>query len=128
MFELSEGHLVAVQCENCSNEPLLARIVQVFDTNIEVVWLEGEYDKSWKVACHRDLQNPRKMVDWKDILPKSCIILFDFELTSTKHLRKATIEHLRKAYSDLRSEKSNIFVSPYSRIPLSLYILLSSCG
>jgi len=61
-------------------------------------------------------------------LPKSCITLFDFELTSTKHLRKATIEHLRKAYSDLRSEKSNIFVSPYSRIPLSLYILLSSCG
>ena len=29
---------------------LLARIVQVFDTNVEVVWLEGEYDKSWKVA------------------------------------------------------------------------------
>ena len=106
MFELSGGHLVAVQCENCSNEQLLARIVQVFDTNIEVVWLKGEYDKSWKVARHRDPQNRRKMVDWKDILPKSCIILFDIELTSTNHLRKATIEHLRKAYSNLRSETS----------------------
>jgi len=31
---------------------------------------------------------------------------FDFELTSTKHQRKATIEHLRKTYSDLRSETS----------------------
>ena len=54
MSELAEGHLVAVECENCSSEPLLARIVKVFDTNIEVVWLDGEYDKPWKVAHHRD--------------------------------------------------------------------------
>lgn len=116
MSELSEGHLVAIQCENCSNEPLLARIVQVFDTNIEVntiVWLEGEYDKSWKVARHRDPQNRRKMVDWKDILPKSCIILFDFEqLTSTKHLRKAMIEHLRKHIQTLGVRRHDLFESP----------------
>ena len=62
MSELSEGHLVAVECENCSSEPLLAQIVQVFDTNVEVVWLEGEYDKPWKVARHRDAPNRRKMV------------------------------------------------------------------
>ena len=106
MSELAEGHLVAVECENCSSEPLLARIVKVFHTNIEVVWLDGEYDKPWKVAHHRDPQNRQKMVDWKDILPKSCIILFDFQFTSTEHLRKATIEHLKKAYSDLRNERT----------------------
>ena len=75
------GHLVAVECENCSSELLLARIVKVFDTNIEVVWLDGE------VAHHRDPQNRRKMVDWKDILPKSCIILFDFQFTSSWGVR-----------------------------------------
>ena len=80
--------------------------MKVFDTNIEVVWLDGEYDKPWKVAHHRDPQNRQKMVDWKDILPKSCIILFDFQFTSTEHLRKATIEHLKKAYSDLRNERT----------------------
>ena len=40
-------------------------------------------------------------MDWKDNLPKSSILLYDFELTKTKHLRKATIEHLKKAYQQL---------------------------
>ena len=44
------GHLVAVDCENCDKEPLLGKVLKVVDEEVEIVWLEGEYGKSWKVA------------------------------------------------------------------------------
>ena len=54
----------------------------------------------WKIAKRRDTRNKHKFVEWKDIIPKTSIILFDFELTSTGRLRKATTEHLQKLYSE----------------------------
>ena len=44
------GHLVAVDCENRDKEPLLGKVLKVVDEEVEIVWLEGEYGKSWKVA------------------------------------------------------------------------------
>ena len=96
------GHLVAVDCENCDKEPLLGKVLKVLNEEVEIVWLEGEYSKSWRVAKQRDPRNKRKMVDWTDTIPKASIILFDFELTTTNHLRKSSIEHLKKAYAEIR--------------------------
>ena len=97
------GHLVAVDCENCDKEPLLGKVLKVLNEEVEIVWLEGEYSKSWRVAKQSDPRNKRKMVDWTDTIPKASIILFDFELTTTNHLRKRSIEHLKKAYAEIRS-------------------------
>ena len=66
------------------------------ENEVEIVWLEGAYNKSWKGAKRRDPHNKRKLIDWTDTIPKASIILFDFELTSTNHLRKKSIEHLKK--------------------------------
>ena len=100
------GHLVAVDCENCSNypykEPLLGKVLKVLNEEVEIVWLEGEYSKSRRVTKQRDPRNKRKMVDWTDTIPKASIILFDFELTTTNHLRKRSIEHLKKVYAEKR--------------------------
>ena len=99
---VSVGHLIAVDCENCDLEPLLGKVLKVMDNDVEIVWLEGAYNKTWKGAKQRDPQNKRKLVDWTDTIPKASIILFDFELTSTNHLRKKTIEHLKNTYAELR--------------------------
>ena len=99
---LSANQLVAVQCENCELEPLIARVEGIKQDDVEIVWLEGKYNKSWKVAKHLDPKNQRKRVDWKDVVPKSSIILFDFKLTASKHLWKSTLEHLKKAYLELK--------------------------
>ena len=99
---LSANQLVAVQCENCELEPLIARVEGIKQDDVEIVWLEGKYNKSWKVAKHLDPKNRRKKVDWKDVVPKSSIILFDFKLTASNHLRKSTVEHLKKAYLELK--------------------------
>ncbi len=74
---------------------------------VNVVWLEGSYTKKWKEAKVQDPINRRKKIDWKDTVPKSSIILFDFELMSAGNLRKATIEHLKKAYDERREERAN---------------------
>ena len=44
---LQQGHLVAVTCENCELEPLIAKVVQIEEDNIEIEWLEGAYSKPW---------------------------------------------------------------------------------
>ena len=74
--------LVALNVANCSLRPLIAEVIQVNEENIDVVWLEGSM---WKVAKKKEA---RVMVDWVDTVPKTSIILFDFELTKTKHLEK----------------------------------------
>ena len=93
---LKVGHLVAVQCENCSLEPLLGKVLEIFTDvgEIEIVWLEGAYNKAWKVWKHRDPKNRRRIIDWTDRIPLSSVLLFDFELTKNNLLRKSTIEHL----------------------------------
>ena len=96
---------MAVQCENCSLEPLLGKVLEKFTDvgEIDIVWLEGAYNKAWKVSKRRDPNNRRRIVDWTDRIPLSSVLLFDFELTKTNLLRKATVEHLKKAYANLNS-------------------------
>lgn len=74
---------MAVQCENCSLEPLLGKVLEIFTDagEIEIVWLEGGHNKAWKVWKHRDPKNRRRIIDWTDRIPLSSVLLFDFELT-----------------------------------------------
>ena len=96
--ELQVGHLIALNFENCSLRPLIARILSSSDNELEIVWLEGSYTGAWKVAKKKD---GHTLVDWTDRVPKQSVILFDFELTKSNRLRKATVQHLRAAYNQL---------------------------
>ena len=80
MSGLSKDQLVAVSCANYDREPVLGRIADVLDDNIDIVWLEGDYLKAWKVAKHPDPKNKRRMVEWWDRIPKASGILYDFKL------------------------------------------------
>ena len=97
---IEKGQLVALNVENCDLRPLIARVTDVDDDTMDVLWLDGGYNKAWKIAKKRE---GRAMVDWVDSVPKSSVILFDFQLTSKNRLRKATIEHLKEAYNKIDS-------------------------
>ena len=97
---LEEGQLVALNVVNCSLRPLLAKIMKVHDSDLDIVWLEGSYTRPWKVAKKKE---GRAMVDWTDKVPKSAVMLFDFQLTITNRLRKATVQHLKETYNTLDS-------------------------
>jgi len=65
--------------------------------------VEGGYTKALE-GCQAaiDSKNHKKKVDWKDIVPKSSITLSDFKLTSNNHLRKLTVDYLKKTYLELK--------------------------
>ena len=96
---LSKGVLVAVLCEGNSLEPAIGTCIGVHQDTITVQWLKGSYSTAWKPW---KIKEGRKNVDWNDEIPKSAVLLYDFELTKTGHLRKRTIEHLKASYNHNR--------------------------
>jgi len=92
------GHLVALNVMNCDLRPLVAKVTKVNEDTMEIIWLEGSYTRPWKVAKKKEGRN---LVDWTDTVPKSSIILFDFKLTPSNRLRKATVQHLKDVYSQI---------------------------
>ena len=103
LSQLHVGHLVAVIVENCDDELLIGKVLEVFDDDISIVWMQGEYTTTWKTARQIDPRNRRKKIDWTDIIPKASVLLFAFEFTSTNRLRKTTVEHLKKKYATYNS-------------------------
>jgi len=91
---VAAGQFVALYVVNCNLRPVL----KVDGDNIEIMWLEGSYSRPWKAA---KTKQGRSMVEWKDTVPKASIIRFDFELTPSNKLRKATVQHLKNAYSKI---------------------------
>ena len=93
---LKEGHLVTVYCEETTS---IGEVRSLAEDKIEIAWLKGSYTTAWTTWV---LYEGRTKVEWRDSIPKTSVILYDFELTKTKHLRKATITHLKRAYEQLR--------------------------
>ena len=102
LSSLDVGDLVAIFCENYAREPVIGKCLKIIEDNIEVAWMEGSYTSSWKPWRVRDQNNRRKVVDWVDLIPKLSIVLFGFKLTATSHLRKKTIDNLKKEYSKVK--------------------------
>jgi len=50
----------------------------------------------WKVAKRKE---GHTLVEWTDTVPKTSVIIYDFELTNKNHLRNTTIQHLKEAYN-----------------------------
>lgn len=96
--KLEIGHLVAVHCENYTQEPVIGECIQISDETMQIEWMKGSYSTSWKTWMIRDPNNRRKHIPWSDWIPISSILLFDFKLTAAKHLKKGTIDHLKKEY------------------------------
>ena len=78
----------------------MSKVLKVDSDRVDNVWLEGDYSKAWKIACHSDLINNRTLVDI--IKKKHAILLFDFQLTSKNYLRKSSVKHLKKVNSELK--------------------------
>ena len=101
LYSLKEGQLVAVHCDETTTEPSIGEVSGMTEDNVELVWWKGGYSTAWTTWF---LYEGRRKVEWVDSVPKSSIILYDFELTKTKHIRKTTITYLKKKYEQLQSQ------------------------
>ena len=77
--------------------PWIGECKEMQGDDVTVLWYEGTYSSTWKPA---KVRNGRHLEDWVATIPRSSIVLYDFKLTSTGRLRKATVAHLKRAYED----------------------------
>ena len=49
VYTIKVGHLVALNVENCTLCPLIAKILSFPDNEWEILWLEGSYTAPWKI-------------------------------------------------------------------------------
>ena len=68
------------------------------DDSVEVVWLEGGWNKEWKES---KIRKGRKLEEWRDTVCKESIILYAIELTKSNRLKASTIKYLKEQYSQL---------------------------
>jgi len=64
------GNLVALNVINCNLRPLVAKVTEVNQSEMEVIWLEETYARPWKTAKKKEGCN---LVDWTDTAPKSSL-------------------------------------------------------
>ena len=100
LADLQSGHLVALRTESLQDAPWVARVTGLEGDKVSVVWMEGDYNKQWKVAKRRV---KGKLVEWTDCVDKCTIILYAFELTKTDRLKKATVDALKSLYNEFCS-------------------------
>ena len=94
------GHLCAVYTDDTETQPWIGICKDVSSTEVRLAWLEGTYSSSWKPLLQK---KGRKKEEVVDTIAKESIILYDFELTRTQHLKKCTQLRLKQIYSDLQS-------------------------
>ena len=95
MSGIHAGQLVAVHLQDSSDEPAIGRVLEVEDRELRIQWMKGTYTSAWKPWT---VWQGRKNVAWEDSVPRSSILLYDFELSTAGRLRKPTVGHLKEAY------------------------------
>ena len=93
---------MAVRTEREEDAPWIARVIAVDPRKdeIDVIWMEGNYSRQWKVAKTMVRRGrSRVSVEWEDTVAKASIILYGFELTNSSRLKQDTVRELKELYS-----------------------------
>ena len=102
--DLQVGQLVAIYCQDCPTEPSIGETTNLFGEEIELKWMEGTYSTVWTYCRISSDSDKRRRVEWVQKVPRSSILLYGFELTKGKHLKKNTVIKLKELYSELRDK------------------------
>ena len=87
---------MTVLTETLAEAPWLARVEEVKENDLLIVWMEGTYNKSWKPATiHKGI----RIVEWNDTVPIHTVILSGFTLNANNRLAKDVIRLIKESYS-----------------------------
>ena len=94
---------MAVRTETKEDAPWIAKVMNVgpMKDDIDVIWMDGDYNKQWKVAKMMVRRGrSRVSVEWKDMVAKASVILYGFELTNSSRLKQDTVRELKELYNE----------------------------
>ena len=99
---LCVGKFDAVLLANWNKEPVIGIIKEILEDEFEIHYWKGTYFGKWVP------QNKiRSTEPWIDKLPKECIILHSFDLTSDMKLQPTTRKHLKNNYALLKTNANS---------------------
>ena len=95
---------VAVFCQESEFEDLsIGKVKEVRDNQLRVGWYQGKWSGQWSELMI-PVPGPRRKQPWDQWVRKDAVILYDFTMTATNHLKKETVTYLKQKYSELREQ------------------------
>ncbi|XP_070550934.1 nipped-B-like protein A [Ptychodera flava] len=101
---VDQGMLIAVWAPDNDARPQIAKVIERNNSELNIHWLVGSYNGTWKEAYHGIATH---RTQWTDTIPVESCILWDFTLTKKGCLKKATADELKKKYSELDASRSD---------------------
>lgn len=95
---LKVGVFVAIALEKYKKVPVLGKVLWVNEDSFQIKYYKGTWRTSW---CPWMISATET---WKNVLPKTCILLVDFQLDSSNKLESETIKYLRDKYKSLKNK------------------------
>ena len=77
---------------------------------MKIMWMDGSYDSTWKVANARV---GRRKIDWTDEVPRASIIMYGFPLQPSLRLPPRIIKELKEQYKEICDECIYIYYIIY---------------
>lgn len=90
---LQTGVFVAVNISNYNKFPVIGKVTEVNENDFNLEYWQGSYSKSWRP--HLVTVNKEKL-PWSDKLPKSSVILCNFDLIENGMLQESTRKFLKR--------------------------------
>ena len=90
--------LVAVHLvETSARRPYIGKVIEINEDqdNVSLSWMRGSWSGGWTPG------GPRNNVSYITTIPKNSLILWGFQLTESRRLRKKTILELKSKYEEL---------------------------
>ena len=95
---LCVGKFVVVLLSNWNKEPVIGVVKELLEDELKIHYWKGTYFGKWVP------QNKIRSIEpWIDKLPKKCIIIHSFCLTSNMKLQPTKRKHLKNKYALLKN-------------------------
>lgn len=78
---------------------MVGKVIGVEEDTFKIHYWKGGYNKTLEPHNHHNHQ------PWTDELPKSCILLCNFELEADRRLGAGTKKYLRERYREIKEKQ-----------------------
>ena len=90
--QINPGTLVAVNLQNYEEWPQIGKVINSNEDTVTLAWYDGTYSSPWiKVK----LKKGKQYIEWREIVCRDVLIMYDITLTSGYRLRKDAVEKLK---------------------------------
>ena len=100
LADLATGSFVAIYLDNWNKTPVIGKVNEIKEESVIVQYWKGSWNNRWEPHFYHGQP-------WTNELPKTCIILSNFELVRDNRLGPETKKFLKNKYKELNNSNDN---------------------